>query len=190
MAGERYKRAIGWARTQIERRMKSKVKSRSYYGMEEPILESIINNPHYNDLETMANVFVFFYGGVHNPVLFAESAIVFSKSSENRKFLAENPQLLTNYVLELFRLYPPAPFLQRTLKEKDTPALICVGKANRDKRFFECAQEFNPRRGEKKLKQILTFGHGKHRCLGQALAILLSEEILTSVLSHFNNISD
>ncbi|MFG1857532.1 cytochrome P450 [Actinomadura geliboluensis] len=95
-----------------------------------------------------------------------------------RRQIAENPDVIPAAVEELLRLDPPAPFLPRVTTQ-DTrvgghqiPAgsqvNFCVGAANRDLPDTERPDEADfARRG-----RHLSFGYGKHLCLGIHLARL------------------
>ena len=55
---------------------------------------------------------------------------------------------------------------------KGSKLLFCLGAANRDDRVFTDPDTFDVHRDEDELRQILSFGGGRHFCLGANLARL------------------
>lgn len=49
---------------------------------------------------------------------------------------------------------------------------LCIGSANRDERVFDRADEFDLHRPKEELAQVVSFGGGRHFCLGANLARL------------------
>ena len=110
---------------------------------------------------------------------------------DQRRLLAENPDLISGAVDEFLRLTSPAQALARTVTRDATigdttvPAgrrvLLVYGSGNRDER------QFGPDAGELDVKRhprnILTFSHGAHHCLGAAAARMQSRVALTELLS-------
>ncbi len=110
---------------------------------------------------------------------------------DQRKLLAANPGSIPDAVEELLRLTSPVQGLARTttrdVKIGDTtvPAgrkvLLLYGSANRDER------QYGPDAGElhvtRRPRNILTFSHGAHHCLGAAAARMQSRVALTELLA-------
>jgi cytochrome P450 family 130 len=110
---------------------------------------------------------------------------------DQRRLLAENPDLIPDSVEELLRLTSPVQGLARTatrdvaIGETTVPAgrrvLLLYGSANRDER------QYGPDAGEldvqRRPRNILTFSHGAHHCLGAAAARMQSRVALTELLS-------
>ncbi len=110
---------------------------------------------------------------------------------DQRRVLAENPYLIPDSVDELLRLTAPVQGLARTATRDVTigditvPAgrrvLLLYGSANRDEREYgHDAAELDVRRCP---RNILTFSHGAHHCLGAAAARMQSRVALTELLS-------
>jgi cytochrome P450 len=110
---------------------------------------------------------------------------------DQRELLADNLERIPDAVEELLRLTTPAQGLARTVTRDVTigdvtvPAgrrvLLLYGSANRDQRVYgsdadELAVTRCPR-------NILTFSHGAHHCLGAAAARMQSRVALTELLS-------
>jgi cytochrome P450 len=110
---------------------------------------------------------------------------------DQRQLLVENPDLIPDSVDELLRLTSPVQGLARTatrdvaIGETTVPAgrrvLLLYGSANRDER------QYGPDAGEldvrRRPRNILTFSHGAHHCLGAAAARMQSRVALTELLS-------
>ena len=110
---------------------------------------------------------------------------------DQRRVLAENPDLIPDSVDELLRLTAPVQGLARTatcdvtIGDITVPAgrrvLLLYGSANRDERQYgPDAAELDVRRCP---RNILTFSHGAHHCLGAAAARMQSRVALTELLS-------
>ena len=110
---------------------------------------------------------------------------------DQRRLLVNNPQLMTDAIDELLRLTSPAQGLARTttrdvrIGNTTIPAgrkvLLLYGSANRDEREFGAdAGELEVRR---RPRNILTFSHGAHFCLGAAAARMQSRVALTELLA-------
>jgi cytochrome P450 family 130 len=110
---------------------------------------------------------------------------------DQRRVLAENPDLIADSVDELLRLTSPVQGLARTatrdvtIGDTTVPAgrrvLLLYGSANRDERQYgPDAARLDVRRCP---RNILTFSHGAHHCLGAAAARMQSRVALTELLS-------
>jgi hypothetical protein len=110
---------------------------------------------------------------------------------DQRRLLAENPDLIPDSVDEFLRLTSPVQALARTatrdvtIGDTTVPAgrrvLLLYGSANRDERQYGVdAAELDVQRCP---RNILTFSHGAHHCLGAAAARMQSRVALTELLS-------
>ena len=110
---------------------------------------------------------------------------------DQRRLLVNNPDLITDAIDELLRLTSPVQGLARTttrdvrIGNATIPAgrkvLLLYGSANRDEREFGAdAGELEVRR---RPRNILTFSHGAHFCLGAAAARMQSRVALTELLA-------
>jgi cytochrome P450 family 130 len=95
---------------------------------------------------------------------------------DQRKLLAENPDLIPDSVDELLRLTSPVQMLGRTVTRdvkvgdvtiaEGRRVMFLYGSGNRDERQYgDDAGELDVTR---KPRNILTFSHGAHHCLGAA----------------------
>lgn len=108
-----------------------------------------------------------------------------------RALLAGEPELIPDAVEEFLRLTSPVQGLARTatrdvtIGERTIPAgrkvLLLYASANRDER------QYGPQAGEldvtRRPRNILTFSHGAHHCLGAAAARMQSRVALTELLA-------
>jgi cytochrome P450 family 130 len=110
---------------------------------------------------------------------------------DQRRMLIERPELINDAIDELLRLTSPVQGLARTNTRdvtiggttipKGRKVLLLYGSANRDER------EYGPAAGElhvtRRPRNILTFSHGAHFCLGAAAARMQSRVALTELLA-------
>ena len=110
---------------------------------------------------------------------------------DQRKLLAENPDLIPDSVDEFLRLTSPVQMLGRTVTRDVTVGdttipegrrvLFVYGSGNRDERQYgDDAGELDVTR---RPRNILTFSHGAHHCLGAAAARMQSRVALTEVMA-------
>jgi cytochrome P450 family 130 len=110
---------------------------------------------------------------------------------DQRRLLAENPELISDSVDEFLRLTSPVQMLGRTVTRDVTigettipegrRAMFLYGSGNRDERQYgDDASELDVTR---KPRNILTFSHGAHHCLGAAAARMQSRVALTELLA-------
>lgn len=112
---------------------------------------------------------------------------------DQRDLLIDDPELIPEAIDEFLRLTSPVQGLARTTTRDVTigdttiPAgrktLLLYGSGNRDEREFgDNAAELDVRRAP---RNILTFSHGAHFCLGAAAARMQSRVALTELLSRY-----
>src|SRR5215208_77175 len=110
---------------------------------------------------------------------------------DQRRLLASNPNLIPDAVDEFLRLTSPVQGLARTttrdvtIRDTTIPVgrrvLLLYGSANRDEREFgDNAAELDVTR---RPRNIMTFSHGAHFCLGAAAARMQSRVALTELLA-------
>ncbi|AMO62793.1 cytochrome P450 [Mycolicibacterium phlei] len=110
---------------------------------------------------------------------------------DQRRLLVEHPELIPDSVDEFLRLTSPVQMLGRTVTRDVTigdvtiPAgrrvMFLYGSGNRDERQFgDDAGELDVTR---RPRNILTFSHGAHHCLGAAAARMQSRVALTELLA-------
>ena len=110
---------------------------------------------------------------------------------DQRRDLIEHPELVGDAVEELLRLTAPVQGLARTTTRdveidgtvvpEGRKVLLLYGSANRDpRRFGPDSEVLDVRRSP---KQILTFSHGAHHCLGAAAARMQARIALEELLA-------
>ena len=115
-----------------------------------------------------------------------------SDHPDQRRDLAEHPDLIPNAIEEFLRYEPPSPVQARYVTEdvehygQVVPAgnvmVLLNASANRDERQFDDPDRLDIRR---KLQRHMSFGYGLHFCLGAHLARLEARIALEEVLQRF-----
>jgi cytochrome P450 len=143
-------------------------------------------------LSVLAFTFTMVTGGNDTTTgMLGGSVQLLHQRTDQRRLLVEDPGMIPGAIDELLRLTSPVQALARTVTRDVTigdttvPAgrrvLLVYGSGNRDERQFgtdagELDVERHPR-------NILTFSHGAHHCLGAAAARMQSRVALTELLS-------
>lgn len=110
--------------------------------------------------------------------------------------LRDQPDMMTNAVEELLRWVTPIVYMARTAKEdveiaghivpRGEKVVLFYPSANRDETVFDQPFRFDPAR---KPNRHLTFGFGRHSCLGNNLARIELRAVLAEILSRFPDIA-
>jgi cytochrome P450 len=121
-------------------------------------------------------------------------ALLAGYPAEHRQGLLDEPAKMLAFVNESLRYDAPVLGLARTVREPvairgaqmqaGDRVLLLWGSGNRDAERFADPDTFDPDR-----KEIgnLTFGYGRHRCLGDHLAKLEIRVVVEEVLEHMPN---
>lgn len=104
-------------------------------------------------------------------------------------------------IKESIRLYPPVPYIGRTITEDciigghnfktNDPVLIAVCSIHKDERFFPNPESFDPDRflndnlTSKNPYCYIPFSAGRRNCIGQKFAMMELKIILTTILRRF-----
>jgi len=143
-------------------------------------------------LSILAFVFTMITGGNDTTTgMLGGATQLLHQRPDQRRLLADNPDLIPASVDEFLRLTSPAQALARTVTRDVTigdttvpegrRVLLVYGSANRDER------QFGPNAGELDVERhprnLLTFSHGAHHCLGAAAARMQSRVALTELLT-------
>ncbi len=121
------------------------------------------------------------------------AAKVLAEHPDQRRQLAENPELIPQAIEELLRFEPPAPHVARYVTRdvelhgqtvpEGSVMMMLIGAAVRDSRQFPPDGEvFDIHREQ---RQHLAFSVGTHYCLGSALARLEGRIALEEMLKRF-----
>lgn len=124
---------------------------------------------------------------------FAAQAL--AEHPDQRRLLAERPELVPNAVEESLRYYPlnfsgcrtatQDVELGRQVVHKDDYVMMAYASANRDEDVWERPDEYDVSRSFDKDHQ--SFGHGEHSCPGALLARTDSSIIFERLLARFPN---
>ncbi|MDQ4053731.1 MAG: cytochrome P450 [Actinomycetota bacterium] len=90
-------------------------------------------------------------------------------------------QLLARYLLRDVELHG-------TVAPQGSKLLLCLGSANRDERVFSRPDDYDISRDQAELSQILSFGGGRHFCLGANLARLEARVALTALVERVRSV--
>jgi cytochrome P450 family 130 len=143
-------------------------------------------------LSVLAFTFTMVTGGNDTTTgMLGGSVQLMHQRSDQRRLLVDDPDLIPDAVDEFLRLTSPVQGLARTATRDVTigdttiPAgrrvLLLYGSANRDEREYgPDAAELDVRR---RPRNIMTFSHGAHFCLGAAAARMQSRIALTELLA-------
>ena len=110
---------------------------------------------------------------------------------DQRRLLIEHPDLIADAVEEFLRLTSPVQGLARTVTRDvelhgrtiaaGRKVLLLYGSANRDERQY--GQDAGELDVQRRPRNILTFSHGAHHCLGAAAARMQARVALTELLA-------
>jgi cytochrome P450 len=64
--------------------------------------------------------------------------------------------------------------------KKDMPVFLALASGNRDPSAFERADEFDTTRD---FARVMSFGQGRHRCIGEPLAMLQLTQIMKALVA-------
>ena len=143
-------------------------------------------------LSVLAFTFTMVTGGNDTTTgMLGGSVQLLHRRPDQRRLLVEEPELIPDAIDEFLRLTSPVQGLARTTTRDVTigdttipegrKVLLLYGSANRDER------EYGPDAGEldvtRRPRNIMTFSHGAHFCLGAAAARMQSRVALTELLA-------
>jgi hypothetical protein len=143
-------------------------------------------------LSVLAFTFTMVTGGNDTTTgMLGGTAQLLHQRPDQRRLLVENPDLIPNAIDEFLRLTSPVQGLARTttrdvtIRDTTIPAdrrvLLLYGSANRDEREFgRNAAELDVQR---RPRNIMTFSHGAHFCLGAAAARMQSRVALAELMT-------
>ncbi|MEH3138630.1 MAG: cytochrome P450 [Mycobacterium kyogaense] len=143
-------------------------------------------------LSVLAFTFTMVTGGNDTTTgMLGGSVQLLHRRPDQRRLLVDDPDLIPGAVDEFLRLTSPVQGLARTttrdvtIGDRTIPAgrkvLFLYGSANRDEREYgDDASELDVTRNP---RNILTFSHGAHFCLGSAAARMQSRIALTELLA-------
>jgi cytochrome P450 len=120
------------------------------------------------------------------------AGVLLARHPDQRRLLAEDPELIPNAVEELLRYEAPSPIQARLVMKDvtwhgvDLPRggriALLTGSAGRDERKYPDPDRFDVRRH---FDRHVSFGHGIHFCMGASLARLEAKVALEETLRRF-----
>ena len=115
-----------------------------------------------------------------------------------RVFAGPDEELVVPWVEETLRFDTSSQLLARYLLRdvelhgrvapRGSKLLLCLGSANRDERVFGRADEYDILRDPDELARLLSFGGGRHFCLGANLARLEARTALTTLVRRVRSV--
>ncbi len=112
---------------------------------------------------------------------------------EQYKLLMDDPSLIDNAIDECLRFESPAMYIGRIANEeiklgnkvikKNDVVLLLLSSANRDATIFESPDELNIKRDN---GPSLSFGKGRHSCIGARLVKMEMEAVVLSMMRKFS----
>jgi cytochrome P450 len=113
-------------------------------------------------------------------------------------FAGDDPALLDRWIEETLRHDASTQLVARqlvadlTLHDVTAPRgsklLLCLGAANHDDRVFTDPETFDLHRDAAELRQLVSFGGGRHFCLGASLARLESRVVLRELVRRHSTV--
>lgn len=155
------------------------------------IVRSAVEDHGLSPLETLGMVRLLISAG-HETTVHAIGSLCYRVLGEPgiKDRLLGDPALRKAAVNEALRLDPPVMHMARTVVDEHAlreqvlhtgdKVMLCFGAANRDAERFPDPDEFSLDRGQ--LADV-TFGNGRHRCLGEHLAIAELRAVLDELLA-------
>ena len=146
--------------------------------------------------EAIDSMILFFADGLEN----VDSGIgnllyVFANHPDQWDILKNDSSMIKSAVDECLRFESPAQYVARTCLEdfewngtqikKDSSVILLLGSANRDEEVFDKSDSFDITRSPNK---HLSFGQGRHSCLGGNLVELEFASLLRAFTRHFQSI--
>ncbi|MFA5523792.1 MAG: cytochrome P450 [Tissierellales bacterium] len=148
-------------------------------------------------MERISMAIAVFVGGNETTVnMLASGVYRLATMPELQQTLRDDPSLIPNFVEELLRMDGSVQALVRVAKEgaelggksieAGTPVILCTGSANRDEEYWPDPDEFKLDRPRPQTH--LTFGYGKHVCIGAHLARVELRLAFRILLERLDNI--
>jgi cytochrome P450 len=165
------------------------------------LLEAEVDGDRLDDEDVIAFLFLMVVAGNETTTkLLGHALFHLTRHPEQRDkvFAAPDEDLVVPWVEETLRFDTSSQLLARYLLKdvelhgRVAPAgsklLLCLGSANRDERVFSRPAEYDILRDPDELALILSFGGGRHFCLGANLARLEARVALTSLVRRVRHV--
>lgn len=147
------------------------------------------SDSHISDAQIVDNCLLVFADGVENIEAAAASLLLTFEKFTLFEAIERQEFSLVQAVQEGLRLQTPAQLIPRVARadfdirgvsiKKDLPVFLSLASANRDEAVWQQPDMFDPLRDKQKM---LTFGQGRHRCIGEPLAMLQLTALMGALL--------
>lgn len=163
------------------------------------LLAAELDGDRMSDREIIAFLFLMVVAGNETTTKLLGNAVFhLAAHPEQRDEVFADPGLVDPWIEETLRHDTSTQLLARHLVDdltlhgvtapKGSKLLLCLGAANRDDRVFTDPETFDVHRDEAELKQLISFGGGRHFCLGANLARLESRVLLRELVRRYGSI--
>ncbi|MEM9256514.1 MAG: cytochrome P450 [Pseudomonadota bacterium] len=144
------------------------------------------------DEQVVDTLMLLFADGIENvDSLIATTAWLLLSHPDQLDQLDEKPELIASAIEEALRFESPAQYIGRVAKEdvelhgrlikRNSGLLLVLASANRDEDAFTFADQFDITRHP---NPYLSFGRGRHACIGASLAKSVAEVAVGALLPH------
>ena len=159
------------------------------------LLEAEVDGDRMSDQEILAFLFLMVVAGNETTTKLLGNAMYHLTQHPTQRdevFRAPDDRLIDRWIEETLRHDTSTQLLARLLVDdltlhgvtapKGSQLLLLLGSANHDERVFADPETFDLHRDEAQLRQILSFGGGRHFCLGANLARLEARVVLRELV--------
>ncbi|MEP5153206.1 cytochrome P450, partial [Planktotalea sp.] len=143
-----------------------------------------------SDAQIIDNCLLIFADGVENIEAGAASLMLVFEQNNLWDSLENGALDLTQAIREGLRLQTPAQLVPRVAREaceisgvaikKDMPVFLALASGNRDVEVFAGPDRFDATRD---FAKVVTFGLGRHRCIGEPLAMMQLGALMQAIVS-------
>lgn len=159
-------------------------------GLVSRLIQGEANGRRLDDGQIVDACMLLFADGVENvDAAIANTLLALSRHPDQRGRLYETPDLVKQAVGEALRFDPPAQSIARVAREdlelggkrigRDGVVFLSLAAGNRDPAVFSAPDQFDLSRDT---SALLTFGRGRHACVGAALVRMQVEAAVRSVV--------
>lgn len=161
------------------------------------LVEATLDGDRLTDSEIVAFLFLMVVAGNETTTKLLGNALfhLSAHSEQRREVLKEaghSEDIVSAWVEETLRYDTSSQMIARLVLEdvevsgtqipRGSKALVLLGSANRDERVFDDPTRYDIGRDRSELSQILSFGTGRHFCLGANLARLEANVVLSQLV--------
>ena len=192
-------RRCGWSAT--TRTWSTQRRRRPTDDLTSALIEAEVDGDRLTDEEIIAFLFLMVVAGNETTTkLLGHALFHLTRHPDQlaKVFAGPDPELVTPWIEETLRYDTSSQMLARYLLQdvelhgkvapQGSKLLLCLGSANRDERVFSRPDDYDIFRDKDELAQILSFGGGRHFCLGANLARLEARIALTELVERVRSV--